>query len=152
MTDRTILERSIDIRADAATVAAAISDLHRWVDWSPFEGLDPQLKRTYSGPASGVGSSYAWEGNRKAGAGTMAVTAVSETSIDVDVNFLKPFKSESLSKFDLAPTATGTRISWQMSFDKTFTSRIMGLFFPYEKTLGPELVKGLAQLKALLEK
>jgi hypothetical protein len=121
------------------------------VEWWPFEGLDPQLKRTYSGADSGLGSRYAWEGNRKAGAGTMAVTAVTDDTVGVDVNFLKPFKSESASTFTLVPTATGTLVSWRMSCEKTVTSRIMGLFFPYEKTLAPELAKGLAKLKAVLE-
>jgi hypothetical protein len=152
LTDRTILERSIEINAGVSAVAASISDFHRWEEWSPFEGLDPDLKRTYSGPESGLGSRYAWEGNRKAGAGTMAVTAVSDNSVGVDVNFLKPFKSESASVFTLVPTASGTGVSWQMSFEKTVTSRIMGLFFPYEKTLAPELAKGLEKLKVLLEK
>jgi hypothetical protein len=152
MADRIILERSIEIHAGVPAVAASIYDFHRWVKWSPFEGLDPDLKRTYSGPESGLGSRYAWEGNRKAGAGTMAVTAVSGNTVGVDVNFLKPFKSESASIFTLDPTASGTRVSWQMSFEKTVTSRIMGLFFLYEKTLAPDLAKGLANLKVLLEK
>ncbi|THG30063.1 SRPBCC family protein [Naasia lichenicola] len=152
MAEQIVLLRSIDISAEPAEVAAAISDFHRWVEWSPFEGLDSNLARTYSGPQSGVGAAYAWEGNRQAGAGRMAVTSATDDEVGVKVNFLKPFKSESQSTFTMAPTAAGTHVAWQMSFEKTVLARVMSLVAPYEKVLGPELDKGLAKLKVVLEK
>ncbi|GAB3698030.1 SRPBCC family protein [Mariniluteicoccus flavus] len=65
--------RSITVDAPAARVLALITDLHRWVDWSPWEDTDPALNRTYSGAQSGVGQRYAWRGNKKAGEGTMEI-------------------------------------------------------------------------------
>lgn len=152
MADQIILTRSIEIDAAPVEARAAIDDLHRWVDWSPFEGLDPDLERSYTGPESGVGSGYAWQGNRKAGAGRMAVTEASDQVVGVRVRFLKPFKSESLSTFTIAPTATGSQVTWRMSFEKTLLARVMSLVAPYEKVLGPELTKGLAKLKVVLER
>lgn len=46
---------------------AYVNDLREWTAWSPWEGSDPDLSRTYSGANKGVGSSFAWSGNRNAG-------------------------------------------------------------------------------------
>ena len=56
-------------RRAAERVHALVNDFHEWQQWSPWEDLDPQMRRTYSGPDAGVGAAYAWEGNRKAGQG-----------------------------------------------------------------------------------
>jgi len=37
---------------------AEIVDFHRWTAWSPWEDLDPDLQRSYSGPDAGTGSVY----------------------------------------------------------------------------------------------
>ncbi len=68
--DTYTVQRSETIHADPAMIYAQVVDYHRWPSWSPWEGMDPALERTYSGSASGVGSAYAWSGNRKAGEGT----------------------------------------------------------------------------------
>lgn len=69
------ISRNTLIDAPAAEVYARIADLRRWRDWSPWENLDPDLTRDYSGAASGVGARYAWSGNKKAGRGTMEIVA-----------------------------------------------------------------------------
>ena len=61
-----------------------IVDFRRWPAWSPWEDVDPDLRRTYSGPDSGVGAAYAWEGNRKAGKGRMEIVDVAD-----DVRFIR---------------------------------------------------------------
>src|SRR6478735_11795761 len=72
------VERSATINADPAHVYAQVVDFHRWTVWSPWEELDPHLQRTYSGPEAGVGATYAWKGNRKAGEGRMEITRADE--------------------------------------------------------------------------
>lgn len=61
------VQRETSIEATPERVFALINDLHRWLDWSTWEKIDPALKRTYSGAASGVGAVYEWEGNNKVG-------------------------------------------------------------------------------------
>src|SRR4051812_48085475 len=68
------VERSVDASAPAEVVFANVNDLHAWGAWSPWEKLDPAMKKTYTGPAIGVGSQYAWDGNGQIGAGSMAIT------------------------------------------------------------------------------
>src|SRR5471032_3172600 len=68
------VERSVLVKVPADNILPLISDFHRWASWSPFERLDPAMKKTYSGAASGKGAIYEWVGNNKAGQGRMEVT------------------------------------------------------------------------------
>src|SRR4051794_33134823 len=72
------LSRSTSIQAPVGTLHALVDDFHEWVAWSPWEGVDPDLQRTYTGPERGVGAAYAWTGNRKAGQGSMEITGVTD--------------------------------------------------------------------------
>jgi hypothetical protein len=69
------VERSIVIDAPPAAVFPHIDDFRAWTDWSPYEKMDPNLAKTYSGPARGVGAAYAWVG-KKAGSGRMEIVQV----------------------------------------------------------------------------
>ena len=74
------VKRDATIPASRAAVYALLVDFHRWREWSPWEDIDPDLSRTYSGPDAGVGAVYEWVGNRKAGAGRMEITDAVESS------------------------------------------------------------------------
>lgn len=79
--------RSIHVAAPPAAVRALVDDLRAWQRWSPWEGLDPQLERTYNGPERGVGARYAWRGNKKAGTGSMEVTAATPEEVVLALAF-----------------------------------------------------------------
>lgn len=148
-----LVERSAVVRADAATVHALIDDFHQWVKWSPYEGVDPDLKRTYTGPDAGVGASYAWSGNRKAGAGTMTITeSIPERRIVLDLAFTKPFKNRNVTTFLLEPVADGTRVTWRMSGKQNKLFALIGKVFSMDKLVGPDFEKGLRQLATVAEK
>ncbi|PCN47267.1 hypothetical protein Csp2054_12440 [Curtobacterium sp. 'Ferrero'] len=142
------VERREHVDAAPAALLPRIADLTRWVDWSPWEGADPALHRAYAGDPGTVGSSYTWSGNRKAGAGTMRITAIGPDGVDVDLEFTKPFRSSNTIRFDLVPSGTGTDVVWRMTSPRTFMSRI----FDLEKLVGPDFEKGLQQLKAVAER
>ena len=62
MADTFRVERSTLIDAPAAAIFPHINDFHAWADWSPFEKMDADLAKTFSGPQSGLGAAYAWVG------------------------------------------------------------------------------------------
>ena len=51
------VERATVIKAPPAKVFALIDDFRQWAGWSPWEKLDPAMKRTHSGAANGLASS-----------------------------------------------------------------------------------------------
>jgi hypothetical protein len=63
------IERQATMSAAPVQVFAQVNDLHRWVAWSPWENIDPDLQRTYEAAPEGTGASYSWVGNKKVGEG-----------------------------------------------------------------------------------
>lgn len=144
--------RDIVIDAPIATVHAAIDDFRRWVDWSPWEGIDPDLDRTYSGPTNGVGAAYAWSGNKKAGSGTMRITSSEPARIDIELEFLAPFKASNTCVFELLPAGPncgGTRVVWTMSGRRNIVFAVLGMLV-FDRAIGKDFDRGLEQLKALV--
>ena len=140
------VERSRHIDAPPEAVRERIVDLRRWETWSPREDLDPDQRRTYGGAASGLGAWYEWEGNRKAGKGRMEIIAADASTVLIDLQFLKPFRSHNNTVFELQPDGDGTLVIWRMVGLHTRMTRIMGRFVSMDKMLGPDFEKGLARL------
>ncbi len=140
------LSRSIRVQADAARVHSLVDDFREWQKWSPWEGLDPDLNREYSGPDHGVGSTYHWSGNKKAGEGEMRITESTPTSVVVDLQFLKPFKASNVTTFALTPVGDATDVTWTMTGTRSAIMGLMGKLV-FDKAIGADFEKGLASLK-----
>src|ERR1044071_1152362 len=67
------IERSTTIAAPPDIAFAQVNDFHAWAAWSPWDKLDPSMKRSYEGPSSGLGAKYAWVGNKEVGEGRMTI-------------------------------------------------------------------------------
>jgi len=137
------------IAAPPATVHALVDDFHEWTKWSPWEGLDPDLRRTYDG--AGVGASYAWEGNKKAGQGRMTFTSITPDQVVVDLEFLKPFKATNVVTFDLTPAGAGTHVAWTMSGRRNVVFEVLGRLF-FDRAIAKDFRRGLGSLTAAAER
>ena len=110
------VERSATINAPAGKIFAHLDDFHKWEAWSPWEKLDPNLQRTYSGPASGKGAIYEWRGDSKVGEGRMEILeSTSPSRLFIKLDFIKPFAASNRAEFTLAPDGAGTRLVWAMT-------------------------------------
>ena len=146
------VERSATIAAPAEVVYGYVNDFHEWTQWSPWEKLDPNLKRTFSGPPSGTGAVYRWVGNSKAGEGMMTIKESKPNQrIAIDLQFLKPFKARNLTEFTFRPEAGGVNLNWAMSGENTFMTKAMTLVASMDKMVGKDFEKGLANLKSVAE-
>ena len=147
--------RSAVIDAPPRRVFPEVANFHRWQTWSPWEDVDPEMKRSYSGAGAGTGAVYEWSGNRKAGAGRMQITRADEPSlVHVDLRFTKPFKSENDMRMTFepeGPTGSQTRVTWTLEGPVTLMTRVMGVFTSMDKLVGPDFEKGLQRLKAVAE-
>lgn len=150
--DTYTVERAVTIEAPASAIYPLLADFHQWGAWSPWEELDPDMQRTFSGSDAGPGAVYEWSGNRKAGAGRMEITDADEPSVvDIDLQFLKPFKAHNTTTFTLAEEGSGTTVHWTMTGAKTFMTKVMGIFKSMDAMIGPDFEKGLAKLKVAAE-
>jgi hypothetical protein len=147
-----LVERSTVVDASPEAVHALIDNFHRWESWSPYEGIDPDLDKTFTGPESGVGASYAWSGNRKAGAGSMTITeSVPGEKVVLDLNFTKPFAAQNVTTFSIEPRGGHTVVRWQMTGKQNVFFKLFGFLFSMDKLVGKDFDKGLASLKARAE-
>ena len=145
------ISRSLAIAAPASVAFAQVNDLHRWQAWSPWEGIDANLKRTYEGPAAGVGAKYGWEG-QKTGAGAMTIAQSQEpTSVRLDLDFLKPFKASNVVEFSFQPQGRDTLVSWTMTGKDTLVTKIFCLVCNRDKMCSEMFDQGLAKLKGVCE-
>jgi Polyketide cyclase / dehydrase and lipid transport len=149
-----VVERSVTINASPEKIAPLINDFHNWDAWSPWAKLDPAMKTTYSGPASGVGSVYEWEGNSKVGKGRMEMRVVQPLKTSLKLDFLKPFETHNTADFVLQPEGnTATRVTWVMYGPLTFIpGKLMSVFTTMDNVIGDDFQRGLASLKTAAEK
>ena len=151
--DTYTVERSIMIDCAPDAIYDRIANFRHWPEWSPWEGIDPQMKRVYAGAESGVGATYSWSGNRKAGQGRMEIIeAQRPTVVRSTLVFEKPFKARNDTAFTIQPDGSRSRVTWSMTGRKTLVTKAMSLFKSMDSLLGPDFEKGLARLKAAAEK
>jgi Polyketide cyclase / dehydrase and lipid transport len=147
------VERSASIKAPPEKIHALINDFHQWGAWSPYEKIDPSMKRTFSGAPSGKGAVYEWSGEGKAGAGRMEIIdAPVPAKVDIKLDFSKPFAGHFTAQYTLKTQGDSTEVTWAMFGPAAYISKVMGLFFNMDKMIGADFETGLANLKAVAEK
>ncbi len=144
--------RSVTINASANKVFDEVADFRKWMPWSPWEKLDPNTKRTYGGAQSGVGATYAWQGNANVGAGNMKIVEVRPNElIRLELNFEKPFKAQNMTDFTFVQDGGSTVVTQIMTGKNSCLGKIMGLVMSMDKMIGTQFEKGLNDLKAIAE-
>lgn len=146
------VERSITIAAPAAAVFPQVNDLHQAQAWSPWVKLDPNAKYTFAGPTSGVGAIISWAGNKDVGEGRETIVASQPNElVRIKLEFFKPMSGVATTEFQLKPESNGTQVTWSMTGDKNYLSKVMCMFMSMDKMIGGDFERGLANLKALVE-
>lgn len=147
------IQRSVVIKAAPETIFPFINDFRKWETWSPWEKIDPDLKRTYGGVASGVGAVYEWSGNKDIGQGRMEIIESAPASkVVLKLDFMKPFEAHNMVEFTMVAQGDSTTVTQAMYGPSPYMSKLMTIFFSMEKMVGSKYEEGLANLKAQAEK
>ena len=147
------VQRTANIKAPPEKIFPLIIDLHSWGSWSPWEKLDPTMKRTYSGAESGKGAVYEWEGNAKIGTGRMEIVdATPPSKVAIKLDFLKPIEGHNIAEFTLEPQGDSTNVTWIMRGPAPFISKVIQVFVSMDSMVGKDFDAGLANLKTIAEK
>lgn len=144
------IERTAMIEAPPEKIFALINDFRMWEIWSPWEKMDPALKRTYGGAESGKGAVYEWHGNKSVGEGRMEIiesTPPAKAVLKLDLK--KPLEAHNTVEFVLEPQGDTTKITQAMYGPSPYISKLMGIFFSMDKMVGEKYEEGLATLKAV---
>jgi hypothetical protein len=146
-----LIKRSILIQAPASKILMQLKDFKAWRHWSPWEGLDPELKRQYLGAEQGLGAIYKWEGKGQAGKGSMEILELKNDSMKIRLDFEKPFEGHNEAIFQLATKGSGIELSWSMSGPAAFHFKVMHLLGLMDRMVGKSFESGLENLKKLAE-
>lgn len=144
--------RKTTIKATPERVFTEVNDFNRWKSWSPWEKKDPAMQRSFSGPASGIGSLYEWNGNKDVGQGRMEITeSVAPQKIMIKLDFFKPFEAHNYAEFTFTPDGDGTLVTWEMHGPQIYIGKLMSLFMDMDKMIGNDFEAGLVELKKIAE-
>lgn len=146
------VQRAASIKAPPERIAAVLSDFRGWEAWSPWEKMDPAMKRSFAGAPKGKGAIYVWQGNGNVGEGRMEITDASATRVAMDLDFVKPFEAHNKVEFRLAPKGDATEVSWSMAGPVPYFAKIVHVFVDMDRMVGSQFEAGLSNLKALAEK
>jgi hypothetical protein len=147
------VKRTTSIKAPSDKIFAYIDDFRQWSAWSPYDGKDPAMKRTFSGAANGRGAVYEWDGDKSVGTGRMEIVdANSPTKVSIKLDFYKPFEAHNMADFLLEPKGETTILTWDMHGPNLYIGKIMQVFFDMDRMIGTDFEVGLANLKAIAEK
>ncbi|HZH75781.1 MAG TPA: SRPBCC family protein, partial [Archangium sp.] len=123
------VERSLTMATPVDLPFGLVNDFHRWHFWSPWDALDPKMKKTFDGAYAGPGATYAWSGNDQVGKGKMTILdAKPYDSIHIQLEFLEPWASTNTTLFTFQPVAEGIRVTWAMEGHNTFMGKAFSLF------------------------
>jgi len=151
--DSFTISRKTTIAAAPERIFAEVNDFHKWDAWSPWAKLDPNMKTEVTGSESGKGSVYSWKGNQEVGEGTMTILeSTSPSLVKIDLHFIKPFDSSSITEIKITPAGANSDVEWTMTGKHNFMSKAFSLFVDMDKAIGADFEKGLAQLKSVSEK
>jgi hypothetical protein len=149
------VERSMSMAAPPSVVFPLIDDFHAWQSWSPWEKLDPNMKREITGAPHGKGALYSWFGNDEVGSGTMEITeSIPPQQVQIRLEFKQPWAATNTTSFTLAPTSSppgGTRVTWSMDGENSFGAKAMGLVMDMDHMIGKDFESGLTNLQAMAE-
>ena len=142
------VERNISINAPLDTVKAATEDFANWPAWSPWLITEPDAQVDVHGTAGQIGHGYNWSGDL-VGSGSMEIASLDGNCQHMDLQFLKPFKSQAKVALDLTPAEGNTDVRWTMDSSLPFF-----LFFMtgmMKSMIGMDYERGLKMLKAFSE-
>ena len=146
------VQRSVAIKASPDKIFALLDDFKAWASWSPYEKKDPAMKRTFGAITAGKGATYAWQGDKSVGAGSMEILEASPRKVLIKLDFSQPFEAHNTAEFTLDPKGDTTTVTWAIYGPNPFMAKVMQTFMNIDEMIGQDFEKGLADLKAAAEK
>ncbi len=146
------VQRSASIKAPPEKIFPLINDLRSFNTWNPYEKKDPNVKGSYSGPASGKGAAYAFDGNKDVGKGNIEIVESSPTSkVTMKLNMIKPFEAHNIVEFTLQPVGDTTNVTWAIHGPLPYIAKVIHIFFNMDSMVGKDFEMGLTNLKTVSE-
>jgi hypothetical protein len=141
------VQRTATLKASPDIAFALVNDFHHWGEWSPWDKLDPNQKRTFEGAPTGTGAIYGWSGNDQVGEGRMTIEeSKANELVRIKLEFLRPWASTNSTTFTFSPAAEGVSVTWKMEGHNDFMGKAFSLVMDMDAMLGKDFDNGLASM------
>lgn len=148
-----IVKREITINQPDSVVYDYLRIFKNHKTFNAWYLKDPNMKETSKGTDGQTGYVLSYEGNKDLGSGEEELVALEKNrKVDIELRFLKPFKSTSRTPFELEPVGTTqTKVTWTMFGRMNYPMNLALLFINMDNFLGKDVQKSLENLKSNLE-
>jgi hypothetical protein len=149
------VERETIIKKPKQQVFDYVKMIKNQNNYSVWNMKDPNSKMNYTGTDGTVGFISPWESDmREVGKGEQEIKQITAGArVDMELRFKKPMEmTDNAYMITEAIDSTQTKVKWGFFGKTKYPLNIMGLFMDMDKLLGPDLQKGLDNLKGILEK
>lgn len=147
-------EREIIIDRPNQEVFDYVKYLKNQDNYSKWNNMDPDMKKSYSGEDGTVGFVSRWESDKKdVGVGEQEIKGIEEGKrIDFELRFIEPFQAtEPAFITTKAVSDNQTMVVWGFNGKMDYPMNLMLLFMDMEEMIGNDLQEGLNNLKVILE-
>jgi len=135
--------KSKTIKAPQQVIFNNIADFNNWQQWSPWACLDPDMSQNCTRDY------LSWE-SKLMGIGNMRIINQNDHQINIDLHFIKPFKSQGDINFKLDELPDGsTQVTWKMDSKLPFFLCFFKKMF--QVMIGRDFDRGLTRLQYLSE-
>lgn len=146
------VERARRIGAGAERLHPLIADLQAFNRWNPYARKAPDQRIRYRGPAAGPGAAFDFDGDRRAGRGSVEVIASQPpTAVTLLLAMSAPMACRNTLEFTLTPQGEATEVRWAMHGANSLAGRLVNLLIDCDAMIGRDFEAGLAELQRLAE-
>ncbi len=151
LSDKYIVEKSINISGDNEKIFNEIADFHTWQNWNPWMTTDSTMINSFTIDTNYIGSKWKWD-SKILGIGEVTILKVNKPKfIQSKLHFILPKESVVIEEWKVEQIdAKQVKVSWKHSGELNYPfGRFLGLWAT--NILEPSFEKGLKKLKNILE-
>lgn len=146
--------REVTINKSKDQVFEYVKYLKNQDHFSKWAQMDPNMKKEYRGTDATVGFVSAWDSETDSvGKGEQEIIAITPGErIDYELRFFEPFEAKDHAYMTTVGVGDNqTRVTWGFDGKMPYPMNFMMIFMDMDAMLGPDLQKGLDNLKTVLE-
>ena len=145
------VQRSLKINAAPEKIYPYLISFKKGLEWSAWDRTGEDVKRTFTGPESGMGAVYEFEG-KKSGHGKLSFKAlVPNEQVKMDLTFYKPMQGSNDVTYSLKKEGAETVMTYHMTGPAPIIARIIWLFADMDKFMGDKFNESMQSLKTIVE-
>ena len=124
-------------------------------NFSVWATMDPNMKKDFKGTDGTVGFISSWESkNDQVGKGEQEIIGITEGErVDYELRFIEPFEAKDHAYMAIEKADENqTKVKWGFDGKMEYPMNLILLLMDMDTMLGEQLMKGLTNLKTVLEK